>query len=87
MTHIVPPSLYPTKKSFKLAVMNSLQTSPIDGQRISRVYVDDPSMFAGAMSGDVVTVAMAKGMFTVTNHPKRSWFACVKYKDGKLTVD
>lgn len=72
MTHIVSPNRYLTKKAFKEAVLNDP----------SRVYVDDPSVF-DPVSGTVLEVITrlaerGKRFFTVTNHPKRSWFAQVE---------
>ena len=72
MTHI---SSYPTKKAFKEAVARDLRA----------VYVDDPSIF-NPRSGSVADVLTA-GEFTVTNHPKRSWFARVYRKAGTVRVD
>ena len=84
MTHIAS---YPTKKAFKEACMKAYSDkSPIDGQYRGKVYVDDPSLF-NPVSGDVANVAKVKGSFTVTNHPKRSWFACVKWVNGALKVE
>jgi len=75
MTHIVSPSVYKSKKAFKEAVAKAADL----------VEVYDPSIF-NPMSGNVYDVAKAKGMFTVTNHPKRSWFAQVNYVNGKVKV-
>ena len=75
MTHIVSPTIYPSKKSFKEAVAKAPDL----------VHVYDPSIF-NPLSGYVNDVAKAKGLFTVTNHPKRTWFAEVRYTDGKLKV-
>ncbi len=66
---------YSTKKAFKSAVTETL----------GAVHVYDPSIFS-PMSGNVADVVAAKGMITVTNHPKRSWFAMVKVVNGKLKV-
>lgn len=71
MTHIAN---YPTKKAFKEAV----KANP------EKVYLDDPSMF-DPVSGSVAVVMARKGMVTVTNHPKRSWFACIKRNEKDLT--
>jgi hypothetical protein len=76
MTHIVSPSRFASKKAFKEAVA-------LDP---TKVFVDDPSMFSPC-SGSVDHVLSTAGSFTVTNHPKRSWFAAVnKGKDGKPKV-
>lgn len=67
---------YPTKKAFKEAVRNNPDA----------VYVDDPSPF-NPVSGSVREVVVKRRMFTVTNHPKRSWFAQVELDiDGKIYV-
>lgn len=76
MTHIVSPSKYPSKKAFKEAVA----ADP------AHVYVDDPSIF-DPVSGSVSYVVSRKQDFTVTNHPKRSWFARVYTKNGKVMVE
>ena len=73
MTHIVN---YPTKKAFKEAV------ETLNGM----VYCNDPSIFAGSCSGTVKYILEQKAYFTVTNHPKRSWFAEVSLKNGKVIV-
>ena len=72
MTHIVS---FKTKKAFKEAVSRDPRA----------VYVDDPSIFSPC-SGSVEHVVKMMGMFTVTNHPKRSWFACVEEKNGVIKV-
>ncbi len=73
MTHIVQ---YPTKKAFKEAI----EVNP------NKVYCYDPSIFEGACSGSPVEILKTKSYFTVTNHPKRSWFAHVELKAGKVIV-
>lgn len=73
MTHIAN---YPTKKAFKEAV----KVDP------SRVYLDDPSMF-NPVSGSVADIMGKVNMVTVTNHPKRSWFACIKANNGAIKVE
>lgn len=74
MPHIVN---YQTKKAFKEAVL----ANP------SMVWCEDPSIFSGSYSGFVVDVLRVKGEFTVTNHPKRSWFARVYLKGGQVRVE
>jgi hypothetical protein len=76
MTHIVSPHDYPSKKAFKEAV----KADP------SRVYLDDPSMF-NPISGSVASIMAKTSMITVTNHPKRSWFACIKANNGLIKVE
>jgi hypothetical protein len=76
MTHIVSPDKYPTKKSFALAVKSHPE----------RVTVYDPAIVA-PVSGTVAQVAQLAKSFTVTNHPKRSWFAAVKLdRAGNVVV-
>lgn len=74
MTHIIG---FKTKKAFKEAV--ALKGADF-------ISVDDPSMF-NPCSGTVAEVAKKLGHFTVTNHPKRSWFAAVTLKDGKIKIE
>lgn len=64
MSHIVCQSM--TKKQFREKAINTPD----------RTWVDDPSIFS-PVSGTITDVLMHKGEFTVTNHPKRSWFARV----------
>ena len=74
MTHI---SQFKTKKAFKDAVALS-QELDNTGQALGpTVYLDDASMFS-PISGSVFDIMQKVDMITVTNHPKRSWFACVK---------
>lgn len=75
MTHIVN---YSTKKAFKEAVEKDE----------SRVYCDDPSMFGAVWAGSPRFILNQTGKaFTVTNHPKRSWFAeVILTKDGIIKV-
>lgn len=76
MTHIVSPTKFKSKKAFKEAVMADPQN----------VFVEDPSLF-NPYSGNVEAVFKIKGAFTVTNHPKRSWFAAVECnKNGDIIV-
>ncbi len=76
MTHYSGSNKYPTKKSLKEAIKNDPNS----------VELVDPSMF-NAVSGTVPEILEQKNPFTVTNHPKRSWFAEItialkgKYKD------
>ena len=67
MTYIANPKKYPTKKSLKEAI----KEDP------SKVYLDDPSI-VGNFSGMVSDIMKHKDPITVTNHPKRSWFAEIK---------
>ena len=48
----------------------------------------DPSLFNPMRGGDVIYLRnVAEGeKWTVTNHPKRSWFATVTRRNGKLEV-
>jgi hypothetical protein len=70
MTLIVSPYKYPSKKSFKEAVHENPEN----------VYVEDPSIFGEPISGSIAFVVGKKGSITVTNHPKRSWFAKIDLK-------
>ena len=84
MTHIASQK---TKKAFKDAVRLSQTMDPQTGEAMGRtVYLDDPSLF-NPMSGSVFEIMQRVAMITVTNHPKRSWFACVKRApDGSFKV-
>lgn len=70
MTHIADPYTYPTKKSLKEAI----KTDP------TKVYLTDPSII-NSVSGSVAEILEQKNPITVTNHPKRSWFAEIKIAD------
>jgi hypothetical protein len=81
VTHIVSPLKFKTKKSLKEAVKNG-----------EEVYFSDPSVF-DPCSGDAETIISHKEKagkapeFTVTNHPKRSWFARIyRNRKGSITV-
>ena len=75
MTHIVNPTRYPTKKAFKEAVRDNPH----------RVMLDDPSIF-DPISGSVEEIMSKRSMITVTNHPKRSWFAQITKSDKGIKV-
>lgn len=76
MTHIVPKQ-FNTKKAFKQAIASDANS----------VYLEDPSFFS-PVSGYLADVIAAKGEITVTNHPKRSWFARVFIdNNGNIKVD
>ena len=75
MTHIVSPARFPTKKAFKEAV----EKDP------ARVFLDDPAI-VNPLSGSVQHVVAIRGSVTVTNHPRRSWFANVAPRNGILRV-
>ena len=72
---------YKTKKAFREACEASEQ----DGrQGCSKVWVTDPSI---VRPRQFATVDMREGQTeVVTNHPKRSWFAEVTRKQGRLVV-
>ncbi len=73
MTLQVNIKKYPTKKKFKEAVLNDP----------TKVFLNDPSIFQNA-TGFVSDIMTYRDSITVTNHPKRSWFAEVKIaKRGK----
>lgn len=65
---------YKTKKAFKEAVAEGL-----------RVIVEDPSFF-DPYHGTLDNYLETRGGCVVTNHPKRSWFAAVEKKNGKVVV-
>lgn len=67
---------YPTKKAFKEAIASNP----------NNVFVDDPSFFGDGFCGSVTEAISKFGVFTVTNHPKRSWFAEVKQTSGRIVV-
>ncbi len=74
VTHIVDIKMYPTKKKLKEAMA------------VGAVYFSDPAII-GAVSGTAEEIIEAKGEFTCTNHPKRSWFARIyRDKKGKIRV-
>lgn len=74
MTHITD---HKTKSAFKKAVK----------ENPANVGVSDPSIF-NPVSGSVKYVLDDHGPFTVTNHPKRSWFARVSYDNkGNVKVE
>ena len=75
-------SFYPTKKAFKEAVAADSST----------VQIEDPSLMKEwrKYGSNYFTLAVMKpgDSFTVTNHPKRSWFAEVKCTgDGVYKVN
>lgn len=74
MTHIAS---YPTKKAFAEAV----RADP------SKVYVDDPAIVR-PNGGRLTSVLAQDDCITVTNHPKRSWYARVFLnRSGSIVVD
>lgn len=77
MPHIVDPPLFKSKKDFKAAVESGKD-----------VYLHDPG-FHDPKSGRVSEIVdkFHPGTLTVTNHPKRSWYAqVVRDKTGKIRV-
>lgn len=81
MTHYVEdPKKYPTKKAFREAILAG-----------ENVRVVDPAI-VGSVSGEVRTVlrileSRGEEFYTVTNHPKRSWYATVdRGRGGQLRV-
>ncbi len=64
---------YKTKKALKEAVLNDP----------TKIYIDDPS-FINPKSGYIPEVIEqnTRGI-AVTNHPKRSWFATIKWSERK----
>lgn len=66
---------YKTKKAFKEAVANG------------RVVIEDPSIFA-PFYGTLASYMETHSLCTVTNHPKRSWYASVTMDGaGRIKVD
>lgn len=76
MTHIASPVLYKTKKIFREAVSKDPKS----------VFVEDPSFYT-PVSGNIVEVLDKLKSFTVTNHPRRSWFARVSRKNNNIVVE
>lgn len=73
MTCIVNAQRFPTKKSLKEALAA--------GQS---VVIQDPSIFNPRT---IRNEDMQDGeSIIVTNHPKRSWFGCIKRKGDKFIV-
>lgn len=68
---------YPTKKAFKRAVESH-----------GSVYLSDPAV-VNPCSGYVSKVLKELSSVTVTNHPKRSWYASISRhsKTGKIIVE
>ncbi len=73
---IVNPQAYKTKKSFKQAVKDGIDP-----------MITDPSIF-DPFYGRLSEIIEKKGEITVTNHPKRSWFARVykSKRNGRIIV-
>lgn len=70
MTKIVK---FKTKKELKKAVQTGID-----------FFINDPSIFS---SSSYMASEIPEGIScAVTNHPKRSWFASIIKKDGKLIV-
>ena len=75
MTHIVDPQKYPTKKALKEAVLSKPET----------VFLSDPSPFTND-SKHADSIREGESL-VCTNHPKRSWFAKITRRNGKLRVE
>lgn len=76
MTCIVSAKHYPTKKALRLWV----QTDP------AVVRIENPSLFTTTRFFSASDIKPEE-QFTVTNHPKRSWFAIIGRKPtGELYV-
>ena len=83
MTHI---ARHKTKKEFKEAVALSQDLDETGQAKGRPVYLDDPSIFS-PISGSIFEIMQKVHHITVTNHPKRSWFASVTRKpDGSFKV-
>jgi len=65
---------FKTKKEFKNAVNNN-----------ESILMENPSIFEPSC-GSFWDYMEVNKMETFTNHPKRSWFASVTNKQGKLIV-
>lgn len=74
MTHTVFP-VFKTKRELSEACETAPET----------VFFEDPSIFAGAWSGSAKALPEGRKI-TVTNHPRRSWFATVERKAGRVIV-
>ena len=48
-------------------------------------FMEDPSIFK-PFCGTAQEFMKTNTSFAITNHPKRSWFASVTVKDGKIIV-
>jgi hypothetical protein len=74
MTCIVSPERYKTKKALREAIALTPDS----------VNIEDPSLFNPRyFSADTIKDGQEE---VVTNHPKRSWFAQVGRKSGRLYV-
>jgi hypothetical protein len=73
MTCIVDPQRFKHKKALRLAI-----------EAGEPVLITDPSIVRPRtfFSSEIVEGEMV----TVTNHPKRQWFAQIERKNGKLEV-
>lgn len=67
---------YKTKKAFKEAVKDDP----------TKVYIEAPGLHSPAEEGFLSEVMKINDHITVTNHPKRSWFASVKNGKKGLVV-
>jgi hypothetical protein len=77
MTCIANADKYKTKKSF----LEAIKTQGAD-----RIHIEDPSIVAPFYGTVAQYMATHKSM-TVTNHPKRSWFAAITLTaDGSLKL-
>jgi len=77
MTCIANAEKYKTKKSF----LEAIKTQGAD-----KVRIEDPSIVAPFYGTVAQYMANHKSM-TVTNHPKRSWYAAIELKaDGTLKL-
>ena len=82
MTQIV--SGCKTKKELKHAALVLNQGGSLEDEPM--LY--DPSIFTPMRGGDIIRLQDVEEYerWTVTNHPKRSWFAKVERVNGKLVV-
>ena len=73
MSTLHVPSSIKTKKALREALVGG-----------KRIFLTDPSMF-NPQSRYVYEIKDGESVI-VTNHPRRSWFATITKRDGKLEV-
>jgi hypothetical protein len=83
MPHIVESHIT-TKKMLK-AYAQAWNEKTHPTERGGNVYFADPSIFPGARDFSFDSLPEG-GRFSCTDHPKRSWFASVAKRDGKIII-
>ena len=79
MTCIVNPKAFPTKKSLRERAQEINE-----GRSSGEIWIEDPSIVPARY---FPSAEIQEGQEeVVTNHPKRSWFAQIGRKGGKLYV-